>query len=94
LDVILLIFDMASLSWWLSFAFYAGLGRAIGTDTAGDVTCTETTVSTNLLSNPSWENGLDGWSYLYPRSVSTAEATDGSYSLYGYPSGVKPAQIC
>ncbi|KAJ6112297.1 hypothetical protein N7523_008358 [Penicillium sp. IBT 18751x] len=75
---------MACLSWWLSVALYAGLGRAVagsGSTTSGDVTCTDTTVSTNLLSNPSWEDGTGSWSYVYPVAWTTAQESDGSHSL-------------
>ncbi|RAO73482.1 uncharacterized protein BHQ10_009494 [Talaromyces amestolkiae] len=83
---------MASLRWWLSIALYTGLGRAVAGSgsTSGDVTCTDTTVSTNLLSNPSWEDGLSPWSYYYPRTTTTAQAIDGSQSLL--TSGVYPFQ--
>ncbi|KAJ8124611.1 hypothetical protein O1611_g9029 [Lasiodiplodia mahajangana] len=37
--------------------------------------------SPNLLTNPSWEDGLTGWTYIYPHSTSTAQQSDGDYSL-------------
>lgn len=37
--------------------------------------------SPNLVVNPSWEDGLDGWNYVYPHSISTAEHSDGASSL-------------
>ncbi|KAI1737851.1 hypothetical protein F4680DRAFT_427240 [Xylaria scruposa] len=53
---------------------------AVAAIVAADDNCF-TESSPNLLVNPSWENGLDGWNYIYPHTLSTAQASDGTTSL-------------
>ncbi|KAJ5994779.1 hypothetical protein N7481_001756 [Penicillium waksmanii] len=88
---------MASPIWWLSVALYTGLGQAVSgsssSSTTSQVTCTDTTVSTNLLSNPSWEDGTSSWTYSFAASTTTLQETDGSHALYEYPHRMKLAHI-
>lgn len=75
---------MAPSIWWLSLALCARLGLAVTRLGSTDgVTCTETEVSTNLLANPSWEDGTSSWTYNFVPQTTNAYASDGSYSLYG-----------
>jgi len=37
--------------------------------------------SANLLVNPSWEEGRNGWQIIYPTTISTTVVTDGAQSL-------------
>ncbi|KAI0102116.1 hypothetical protein GGR51DRAFT_574260 [Nemania sp. FL0031] len=55
------------------------LATASALVTASD-DCYEET-SPNLFTNPSWEDGLTGWNYIYPHTISTAQHSDGDYSL-------------
>lgn len=74
---------MAPSIWWLSIALYARLGLAVagGSSSTDEVTCTDTTVSTNLFANPSWEDGTSSWTYSFAAQTTDAYADDGSYSL-------------
>jgi hypothetical protein len=37
--------------------------------------------SANLLVNPSWEEGRNGWQIIYPTTISTTDFSDGAQSL-------------
>ncbi|KUI61949.1 hypothetical protein VP1G_09095 [Cytospora mali] len=34
-----------------------------------------------MVTNPSWEDGTEGWTYTYPGTTTDQYSTDGSYSL-------------
>lgn len=76
---------MALSTRWLVMALYAQHGLAVsgGSGTSSsEVTCTDTEVSTNLLANPSWEDGIGSWTYSFPTQTTNVYASDGSDSLY------------
>ena len=75
---------MAPSMRWLSLALCARLALAVKPPSPRDVvTCTDVTVSENLFSNPSWEDGTQGWEYTFAAATTNAFASDGSFSVYG-----------
>ena len=55
-------------------------------DPSDGVTCTDVVTTTNLFVNPSFEDGLTGWTNSYGMTVVTSPVTDGSHALYAHPS--------
>ncbi|KAJ3568630.1 hypothetical protein NPX13_g6356 [Xylaria arbuscula] len=74
----------------LSLKFLASAILTIATSMVSAQDDCHIEVSPNLLVNPSWEDGLSGWSYIYPRTISSSESSEGSRSLQ--ISGVYPFQ--
>lgn len=81
---------------WLSLALCAplALARTILPPNSQDVvTCTDVPVSENLFSNPSWEDGKQGWQYNFGALTTNQFASDGSYSVYGHSGRVEGAEF-
>jgi hypothetical protein len=52
----------------------------LSTLVTGQETCVEVQ-GPNILTNPSWEDGQNGWNYAFPHTLSTAQYSDGATSL-------------